>query len=652
MIRPSVLFLILFTCLGTNAQISRYIIKFNNKGLNSYVVSNPSLFLTQRAIDRRLRYNINIDSTDLPITESYIDSIRLSGNVSILNKSKWLNQIAISTNDIQALAKINSFSFVEQTQAIAAKSYLPVKNKTELENTTPISNSNITARETSADFYNYGTSAKQIEIHQGEFLHNHGFKGNGMQLAVIDAGFYHYNTLPTFDSIRSHNQILGTWDFVSNNADVSNDDNHGMKCLSAIAANLPGVFIGTAPQASFYLFRSEDINSEYPIEEHNLAAATEKADSLGVDICSISLGYNTFDSSIFDYTYNDMNGNKTISARAVNYAAKKGLLMVVSAGNEGDNSWHYILTPGDADSAFTIGAVDSTGIIGAFSGYGPNSNNQIKPSAVAIGENAVVANSSTGMPMFSNGTSFACPNMAGITTCLWQAFPEASNMEIIKTLEQSASIANTPNNRMGYGIPDAKKAFVMLQKKYFSKQINFNQCKAILDLSIKTDNTMTIEIERKLSSDNNDTIITTLSNNDQYGWHTFHYIDDLYGLDITKANYRFKVSIGTDTSYYIDSAEINYDISCNPNLEQHNNIRISPNPVSTTLNIEIDRINKTAIEVVIQNNLGQTVFTKNYTQDAGVAINNINLSHLSKGIYYIQVYADHEKILTKKFVKL
>ena len=632
--------------------MSRYIVKFKNKNFNSCTVNNPSFFLTQRAIDRRLKYSINIDSTDLPITERYIDSIRLSGNVSILNKSKWLNQVAISTNDIQALAKINSFSFVEQTQAIAAKSYLPVKNKTELENSSTINSNDIFARVTSADYYNYGASASQIKIHQGDFLHNHGFKGSGMQLAVIDDGFYNYTTLPTFDSIRSHNQILGTWDFVDNEADVSNDDSHGMKCLSTIAANLPGVFIGTAPQASFYLFRSEDINSEYPIEEHNLAAAAEKADSLGVDICSISLGYNTFDSSIFDYTYNDMSGNKTISARAVNYAAKKGLLMVVSAGNEGDKTWHYIDTPGDADSAFTIGAVDSNGVIGAYSSYGPNSNNQIKPTAVAIGTDAVVANSSTGMPMFSNGTSFACPNMAGITTCLWQAFPEASNMEIIKTLEQSASIANAPNNRMGYGIPDSKKAFVMLQKKYFSKQINFNQCKGILDFSIKTDNTMTIEIERKLSSDNNYSNLTTLSNNDQYGLHAFHYIDDLYGLDITKADYKFKVSIGTDTSYYIDSAEINYDLSCNPNLVENDKISISPNPVITTLNIEIDRLNKTSIEIAIQNNIGQTVFTKNYTQEAGIAINKINLYHLSKGIYHIQVYADHEKILTKKFIKL
>ena len=275
--------------------------KFKNKGSNNYSLSNPGQFLTQRAIDRRIRYNISLDSSDLPVTTSYIDSVRLSGNVTILNISKWLNQVSILTNDQQALARINSFSFVESTSPIAAKQS-GNQDKFKVQESTGINNNSLAnaGRQTSVNgYFNYGRSDWQVKMLQADFLHNHGFRGNGMQMAILDAGFYHYNTLPTFDSIRLNNQILGTWDFVANDANVTNDDNHGMKCLSVISANLPGVFVGSAPKTSFYLYRTEDANSEYPIEEHNLAAGAERADSLGVDICSISLGYNTFDSSYF-----------------------------------------------------------------------------------------------------------------------------------------------------------------------------------------------------------------------------------------------------------------------------------------------------------------------------------------------------------------
>ena len=556
----------LITCFSSKAQFSRYIIKFKDKGSNSYSLNNPGQFLTQRALDRRLRFNIPLDSSDLPVSDNYIDSVRLSGNVTILNKSKWLNQISIQTTDQIALARINNFSFVESTNPIGSKNNISnnhkfINQEATNNNSQPYLNS---GRSTSTNGYNYGRSDWQVKMLKGDFLHNHGFRGDGMQMAILDAGFYHFNTLTTFDSIRLNNQILGTWDFVNNEPNVANDDTHGMKCLSVISANLPGVFVGSAPKTSFYLYRTEDANTEYPIEEHNLAAGAERADSLGVDICSISLGYNTFDSSYFDYTYSNMTGDYTMSARAVNFAAKKGLLMVVSAGNEGNVSWHYVTTPGDADSAFTVGAVDSLMNPSSFSSYGPNYNQQIKPNVAALGSSAIVANSQTGLPMTSSGTSFSCPNIAGITSCLWQAFPEAKNRDIMNALQESASTFNNPNERIGYGIPNSKKAFVILQKKYFTKQASLNQCNAIIDLFIKTDSTMNIEIERKLSNENNYSSVAILDSNQSYGLHHFYYSDNLAGLIISYASYRFKVIIGTDTTYYIDSSIINYNPVCAP----------------------------------------------------------------------------------------
>ncbi|HMU71908.1 MAG TPA: S8 family serine peptidase, partial [Ferruginibacter sp.] len=422
------------------AQFSRYIVKLRDKGTNPYSLANPSQYLTARSIQRRTRYGIAIDSTDLPITPRYIDSIRLAGAVTILNTSKWLNQVAIQTNDAAALAKINSFPFVIAASPIASRQapsggFANNKFNEPLSPIPPGDPSSIVT----GDFYNYGQSYGQVHIHNGEFLHNRGFRGQGMHMAVLDAGFYHYLSLPTFDSVRNNGQILGTWDFVAGNASVDEDHTHGMNCLSTIAANMPGVFIGTAPKASFYLYRTEDAATEYPIEEQNWVAGMERADSLGVDISSTSLGYFNFDNPVFNYTYANMDGNTTLSAKGADIAAKKGMLLVLAAGNEGNGAWHYIITPSDADSVMAVGAVSVAGNVGGFSSYGPSSDGQVKPSVAAVGVSAVIANPSTGQPTFGSGTSFACPNMAGLTTCLWQAFPEINNMGIITVMQQAAT---------------------------------------------------------------------------------------------------------------------------------------------------------------------------------------------------------------------
>ena len=560
------LVLIFFTVvhLQTNAQFSRYIIRLKNKTGTPYSVGNPGQFLTQRAIDRRMRYGIATDATDLPVTPRYVDSIRLAGNVSILNISKWFNQVCISTTDAAALAKINSFDFVLSSSPIAARlstAVQPVNKQLDAPSSfspaSPASAQNIT------DVYNYGSSYNQVHLHNAEFLHNYGFRGQGMQMAIIDAGFFNYLTLPTFDSVRNNNQILGTWDFVTNNSSVNEDDNHGMKCFSAIAANIPGTFVGTAPAAAYYLYRTEDVSSEYPIEEQNWAAAAERADSLGVDVFSVSLGYNTFDNSSFDHTYADMNGNTTLIARAANFAARKGILVVAAAGNEGNNGWHYITTLGDADSALTIGAVNIDREVGSFSSYGPDSDGQIKPDIAAVGVNAVVANSSTGQPVFGNGTSFATPIMAGITTCLWQAFREIKNMNIIEALRQSGDRYTTPDDRTGYGIPDVKNAFVLFIKKLHTQSAAISNCNAVFNYSIKAAAGMNVVIERKLPSDTAYVAIATQNFTSSFTNRLFSYTDSLsiYSSGVS-IQYRIKMNIGADTSFYVDSVTLYYNNQC------------------------------------------------------------------------------------------
>lgn len=636
-------------CFQSKAQFNRYLISFNDKAGTSFSLSNPDQFLSQRAIERRTRYNISIDSTDLPVNANYIESVRSAGNVTILNVSKWLNQISIFTTDVAALSAINNLPFVKSTLPIASRisnnffNILPDDNFTVA--------SLINPNKVTGNTYQYGVSGAQVRIHNGQFLHNHGFRGENMQLAVLDAGFYHYDVLPTFDSARNNNQILGTWDFVDREESVSEDDSHGMHCLSTIAANMPGTFVGTAPKTSFYLFRTEDVSSEYPIEEHNLVVAAERADSLGVDLCSVSLGYTEFSDPTFDYTYNDMNGNTTISAKGVDLAAKKGMLMVIAAGNEGSGTWHYISTPADADSCLTIGAVDTIKRVASFSSYGPSSDGRIKPDVAAVGRNAVVANSITGLPSYGSGTSYACPNMAGITTCLWQAFPEASNMQIINTLQKSGNIYSNPNDRIGYGIPDVKKGFVMLQKQFSTIESLFRQCKAEISIDIKTDSTMKIEIERKFPTDSAYTTITTLQNHGNYGMSSFFYADDLSNTDYGFVNYRYKVIIDSDTSYYLDSSLVNYLNNCKIITPTENNLTITPNPFNGLLYINLERTADTKVELIIHNSLGQKVYTEAFNHLTGIASHEINLNQLSRGMYFVTVYMNGKKEITEKIIK-
>lgn len=557
----------LFFSLGvlhSNAQLSRYIVRLKDKAGTPYSVNTPSQFLSQRAIDRRIKYGITIDETDLPITPRYIDSIRLAGNVTIINVSKWLNQVCIATTDAAALSKINGFEFVLASSAIAARTAGAVQpvNK-QLDAPSAFSPATVTAAQDVADYYDYGASYDQVHLHNGEFLHNYGFRGQGMQMAIMDAGFFNYLNLPTFDSVRNSNRILGTWDFVANNSSVNEDNNHGMKCFSAIAANMPGNFVGTAPEASFYLYRTEDAATEYPIEEQHWAAAAERADSLGVDVVSTSLGYTSFDNSSFNYTYADMNGNSTLIARAANLAVKKGILVVGAAGNEGNSSWRYVTTLGDADSILTIGAVTAMRQAASFSSYGPNSDGQIKPDVAAIGANAVVAATNTGQPVFGNGTSFACPIMAGIGTCLWQAFPELNNMQIMQGLRQTGDRYSNPNDRTGYGIPDVKKTFVQFIQQLHTQTATINNCTAVFNFSVKAAAGMSVEIERMLPSDSSYQAITIFDFTGDFSNRIFGYSDSLSGYTSgVNIRYRFKMNIGTDSSFYLDSVILAYSDQC------------------------------------------------------------------------------------------
>lgn len=435
----------IFTAFNLSAQ-NKYIIYFTDKNDNPYTISNPSEFLTQRSIDRRTRQNISITTRDLPVTPKYVDSL-LALSVDVWYTSRWFNAAIIQT-DATTFNNLLSLDFVSDGTQVKR-----IKKKVFDE---PVIINSV-QRTASASGYDYGQSLNQVQQIGADEAHNAGYKGEGMIIGVMDSGFSGADGLDVFDSLFAENRVLGTYDFVNREVSVYEDHNHGMNVLSTMAALLPGQMIGTAPKASYYLFRTEDVFSEYWIEETNWLIAAERADSLGVDVLNTSLGYSEFSESQYNYTYSQMNGNTTIITRAADFAAKVGMLPVVSAGNEGSGSWYYITAPADADSVITVGAVNSQGNIASFSSRGPSADGRVKPNVCAMGSGSTVATTSNTIG-YSSGTSFSGPILCGMVTCFWQANPNLTNMEVINFIQQSGTNFSTPDNDCGYGIPHFTRA--------------------------------------------------------------------------------------------------------------------------------------------------------------------------------------------------
>ena len=652
-----VFFVLLFS-MKSRAQLSRYIVKLKHKGATTYSLANPSPYLSQRAIDRRVRYHIVPDSTDLPVPESYISQIKNIPNVTVLNISRWLNAVTIRTTDANAIAAINALPFVQNTSAIASRASTIEKNKF-IEDIKPLLEISARPAEIKSDYFNYGAgSYNEIHLHNGEFLHNIGLRGQQMQIALLDGGYFKYTSLKAFDSVNANAQVISTWDFVAGNTSVVEDNAHGMQCFSTIAANIPGQFIGKAPKAGFHLFRTEDVSSEYPIEEFNWACGAERADSAGADVISSSLGYGYgFSDPVADYPYSDLNGDMTMSARAADLAAKKGLLVFNAAGNSGNDYWRMITTPADGDSVVAVAAVDTSGMVGSFSSYGPSPDGRVKPDIASVGVKAMiqVANNTIAV---SNGTSYACPNMAGLATCLWQGFPEFNNMRIVRALKEAGNIYSSPNDRIGYGIPDLKKAFANLLTEFAISTATINDCTVSLNWTSKDVAAMKYEVERKAPGDA--VYIKIAEKNAQNGSilsnHAYQFIDTLKEINPGVISYRIRQITDTAasslTAIFIDTTETSLNTPCtNDNIISA--VRIAPNPTSgnTSLIVETDYA-VSNMPIVIYDMKGSLVARLNHSKAAGKIILTLPLTKLSKGKYIVKVLNDAKTIGTTALLKL
>ena len=442
------------------AQIATntYWVQFTDKNDSPYSIDAPEEYLSQRALDRRARLGIAIDEYDIPVNPQYLQAVADCG-ATLINPSKWLNGVSIYASSSTIIDAINALDFVEVVRNCENHPEAQLRKEENL--SFEMKNSGLARN--AKDFYGGAhDQVYQLKVNQ---LHDMGYDGTGVVIAVLDGGFEGTDIHSCFDNMRQEGRLLGTRDFVYGSTSVYTQSTHGTSCLSTMGAYDPNNMVGTAPKASYYLFHTEDGDQENIIEEYNWVSGAEYADSLGVDVCSTSLGYIDFDMSQWDHPLEHYDGQTAPMTIGAEIAASRGIICMNSAGNEYDG-YCTLGIPADAEHILTVGAVDANGNRADFSSVGPTYDGRIKPDVMAMGEDTYVASGNPGGwwgdYYNGSGTSFSCPVLAGAVACLRQAFPYASVQEICDVVRQCGNRADNPDSKYGYGIPDFSAAFEVL----------------------------------------------------------------------------------------------------------------------------------------------------------------------------------------------
>ena len=454
MIRPIFLSFIFMVCLAnvSPAQTNpRYLVLFKDKNNSPYSIENPTAFLSERSVSRRERQRIRLTNTDLPVNPAYVEAVKQTG-AKVIYTSRWFNGALIEASNAQLdqIKSLPSFKGIELN--------LPVANITTA--STGILRVGAVSDKLGTAELDYGRMANQLALMETSVLHDKGFYGQNMLIAVLDNGFSNGNLVNFLKPVFDENRLVDSHDFVARDGNVYNDgaSEHGLKVLSTMAAYLPSSMIGVAYKASFALYRTENDEGESPYEEITWLMAAERADSLGADILNSSLGYRTFSGEFntpaYIYTRAQMDGKTTIIARAARFATRTGMLVINAAGNEGSAG---LSSPADVDSVLTVGGTTYDFSPYSNTSVGPNALNQRKPDVAAVGAGTVVG-TSLGSATSGNGTSFAAPLIAGLSAILWQAHPQLTAQQIIGILQKSGHQYNTPDNILGYGVPRLSRA--------------------------------------------------------------------------------------------------------------------------------------------------------------------------------------------------
>lgn len=511
-------FLIVFIILTTFSAWSqnRYVVHLTDKANNPYSISNPSEFLSQKAIDRRTKQGIAITEEDLPVNPVYIDELKALG-IEVYYSSKWFNAVLVQMQAAD-VSEVTNLSFVSDVELVAPGARLKLGSRNgrteDGEDTEAISNS-------------FQNSILGIDV-----LHDLDYFGEGLTIAVLDGGFPGITSQPAFEHLITDNKILDQFNFIENDDVITQYGDHGTRALSAIAANLENEYSGIAPNADYLLYITEEernVNgsfTEYRVEEYNLLFAAEKADSAGVDIISTSLGYYTFDNSAMSYTYEDMDGETTVVTRACEKAFEKGIFVVTSAGNQGNKSWKYITAPADGPNVMSVGAVDANLERENFSSFGPNFNGHIKPDVMALGVGTSLIDQEGSTT--SSGTSFSAPLVAGLAALLWQKEPELTNRELFDLILSLGNQSDNPNNEYGYGVPNAAKLVTSVQESLEDMSVWPNPFNSFLKI---TNHSNVVDIQL-LNINGKTMAIAAEENANEIAINTSHLLPGFYILRI------------------------------------------------------------------------------------------------------------------------
>ena len=529
------LFLVLFVAaIVVKAQIATniYWVQFTDKNNSPYSIDNPEEFLSSRALERRARLGIAIDEYDIPVNPQYLQAVADCG-AQLLNPSKWLNGVSVYTGSQSVVDAINALEFVEVVRNCPDYPEAQRDKEIWLANEMKESGKPVVNR----DYYG-GAHAQVYQLRVNE-LHDMGYDGTGVHIAVLDGGFVGTDEHSTFDNMRAEGRLLGVKDFVYGSTSVYSQSSHGTSCLSTMAAYDPNNMVGTAPKASYYLFHTEDGNGENIVEEYNWVSGAELADSLGVDLCTTSLGYIDFDMPQWDHPIEHYDGHTAPMTIGAEIAVSRGMICTNSAGNEYDG-YCTLGIPADAEHVITVGAVNDQGERADFSSVGPTYDGRIKPDVMAMGEGTYVASGNPsgwyGPYYNGNGTSFSNPVLAGAVACLRQARPDASVQQICDALRASGNNVTTPNNKVGYGIPDFVLALeildieeVTVENEIFS--VFPNPAKGNVKVTVKDGiNMININVYdvtgRELVNTNNINVLESTLNNLNSGVYTVNMVSD------------------------------------------------------------------------------------------------------------------------------
>ena len=453
------LLLVLAVSVIAEAQIATdiYWVQFTDKNNSPYSIDNPEAYLSSRALQRRANLGIAIDEYDIPVNPQYLQAVAECG-VQLLNASKWLNGVSVYATNASAIDAVNALPFV------SAVRNCPNDPKAQEMKERWLANEMKPVAASRAMYGYYGGAESQVKQLKVNVLHDQGFDGAGVVVAVLDGGFYGTDDHPCFDNMRAEGRFLGVREFVYGVSTVYSQSTHGTSCLSTMAAYVPNTMVGTAPKASYYIIHTEDGAAENIVEEYNWVSGAEYADSLGVDVCSTSLGYNGFDMPQWDHPFAHFDGHTAPMTIGAEIAASRGMICINAAGNNGGGTCTLGI-PGDAEHILTIGAVNSNGNRADFSSVGPTYDGRIKPDVMAMGEGSYVASGYSaweGEYYNGNGTSFATPILAGAVACLRQARPYASVQAICDAIRQCSDRVDNPDSYYGYGIPDFSQAMELL----------------------------------------------------------------------------------------------------------------------------------------------------------------------------------------------